>query len=392
MQRQGVLTTMPTPCRQRRKNMVGSKTSSSLVRVHPRKSAVKNSPGATMTKSLHLFAQLAKIDESRHEVWGVATAEVVDKEGEIFDYLSSRPYFESWSAEISKASGGKSLGNVREMHAPHAVGKLVSIEFDDELKQINIGAKIVDDDAWQKCAQGVYTGFSIGGAYVKVWEEGEFVRFTASPSEVSVVDNPCVPTAHFTAIKTDGTRELRKFKKRTQPEMKMEISKIGAQHSKETLDHLQAIQNHLDAASDNQSAASQHLSALLGNGDYDDDYQDDGSEQSADKIARQKMRKARAASALIKVNEIEQNVARLRHEMESNNAEVSKSLHNLLALIEKLVGSRPEASRVARTTMPAVTVRKEDDGGVKAEKGEKSVHELVKQALQNPQRSSDYTR
>ena len=32
-------------------------------------------------KSMNLFAPIAKIDESKHEVWGVATAEVVDKEG-----------------------------------------------------------------------------------------------------------------------------------------------------------------------------------------------------------------------------------------------------------------------------------------------------------------------
>jgi hypothetical protein len=92
------------------------------------------------------------------------------------------------------------------------LGKLVSIEFDDELKQINIGAKIVDDDAWQKCAQGVYTGFSIGGTYVKAWEEGEFVRFTANPSEVSVVDNPCVADAAETGIDPpspgDGTTAI----------------------------------------------------------------------------------------------------------------------------------------------------------------------------------------
>src|SRR5690242_8785037 len=71
--------------------------------------------GANM-KSLNLFAQIAKIDESKHEVWGVATAEIVDKQGEIFDYQSSKPYFKSWSDEISKATDGKSLGNVREMH------------------------------------------------------------------------------------------------------------------------------------------------------------------------------------------------------------------------------------------------------------------------------------
>src|SRR5258707_338505 len=122
---------------------------------------------APMNKSLKLFAQLAKIDESRQEVWGVATAEVVDKDGEIFDYASSKPYFEAWSAEIAKATDGKSLGNVREMHVNSAVGKLVAIEFDDALKQISVGGRIVDDAAWQKCAQGVYTGFSIGRQYVE---------------------------------------------------------------------------------------------------------------------------------------------------------------------------------------------------------------------------------
>lgn len=158
-----------------------------------------------------LFARLAKVDEAKREVWGVATAEMVDKEGEIFDYESSKPYFKNWSDEIAKATDGKSLGNVREMHEPSAVGKLVDLTFDDDLKQIQVGAKIVDDTAWKKCAEGVYTGFSIGGAYVKAWKDGEYVRFTAKPAEISVVDNPCVSEAHFTAVKADGTIELRKF-------------------------------------------------------------------------------------------------------------------------------------------------------------------------------------
>lgn len=164
-----------------------------------------------MQKTLKLFAQLTKIDEAKREVWGIATAEVVDKEGEIFDYDSSKPFFKSWSDEISKATDGRSLGNVREMHEPSAVGKLVDITFADDVKQIQVGAKIVDDVAWKKCAEGVYTGFSIGGRYEKAWPDGDYVRFTAKPVEISVVDNPCVPSAHFTAVKADGTAEVRKF-------------------------------------------------------------------------------------------------------------------------------------------------------------------------------------
>lgn len=162
-------------------------------------------------KTLHLFARISKVDETKHEVWGVATAEMVDKDGEIFDYDSSKPFFKAWSDEISKATDGKSLGNIREMHEPSAVGKLVAISFDDELKQIPVGAKIVDDIAWKKCMEGVYTGFSIGGKYENAWKDGEYVRFTAKPYEISIVDNPCVPGAHFTAVKADGKVEVRKF-------------------------------------------------------------------------------------------------------------------------------------------------------------------------------------
>src|SRR5258708_18275597 len=156
------------------------------------------------------------------------------------------------------------------MHAPDAVGRLVCIEFDDELKQVNSGVKIVDEGAWQKCAQGVYTGFSIGGTYVKAWEDGEFVRFTANPAEISVVDNPCVPSAHFTAVKTDGTCEVRKFKREAfSPEPSSRVVKIGARHSKETLEHLQAIKKCLDAADESHQEASIHMDALL-EGDRDD--------------------------------------------------------------------------------------------------------------------------
>ena len=177
-------------------------------------------------KKIQLFAALTKVDELRREVWGLATAEVVDKDGEIFDYSSSKPYFEDWSQEISNATSGRSLGNVREMHRSSAVGKVVDLAFDDENKTIAVGAKIVDDLAWQKCLEGVYTGFSIGGRYVNIWPDGEFLRFTAQPVEISVVDNPSVPNAHFTAIKSDGSTEVRKFAKEAAKPRSYEASEL----------------------------------------------------------------------------------------------------------------------------------------------------------------------
>lgn len=288
---------------------------------------------------MKLFAQLTKIDEVRNEVWGLATAEVVDKEGEIFDYQSSKPYFQSWSDEIAKATDGKSLGNVREMHVPSAVGKLVALEFDDQLKHIRVGAKIVDDAAWQKCTLGVYTGFSIGGSYVKTWKDGEFTRFTANPVEISVVDNPCVPGAHFTAVKTDGSSEIRKFNSGPRPQ-----TRTGEQHT-------MPEENQIEKAF------------------------------------------AASTSALSKIAEVEKSVSALRAEMETNNQEIQKSLTNVVALLEKLVNPQAAAARVARTAVPTFTVRKEDESRTdKSADSETSVHELLKLALQNPQRASSYLR
>lgn len=165
-----------------------------------------------------MFARLTKIDEARREVWGRITQEVVDKVDEILDYEKSKPYFKAWSDGFASATDGKSLGNVRAMHGKVAAGKLIAINFNDAEKAIDVGAKIVDDAEWSKCAEGVYTGFSIGGKYVgdRVAEkvDGRDVhRYVADPSEVSVVDNPCVgPAKFFDVLKADGTTLQKQFK------------------------------------------------------------------------------------------------------------------------------------------------------------------------------------
>jgi hypothetical protein len=152
------------------------------------------------------FIPIVKIDAAKREVYGVVTSEAVDKDGEVCDYASTAPHYKAWSAEFEK-----SLGNVREMHANKAAGKVTALDFDDAAKEIRIGAKIVDDEAWKKCEEGVYTGFSHGGSYVKVWNADGQKRYTAKPSEVSLVDNPCNPEAHFEYVKQDGSVEVRKF-------------------------------------------------------------------------------------------------------------------------------------------------------------------------------------
>ena len=116
--------------------------------------------------TLNLFVPITKIDAAQRLVYGIATAESPDRSGEICDYETTKPYYEKWSGEIEKTSGGKSLGNLRSMHGKVAAGKVTSLAFNDDAKQIEICAKVVDDQEWKKVEEGVYTGFSQGGAYV----------------------------------------------------------------------------------------------------------------------------------------------------------------------------------------------------------------------------------
>lgn len=145
-----------------------------------------------------IFAQLMKVDTKNRIVYGRAVQEVPDASGEIFDYKSSKPHFEKWVAETKEASAGKSLGNIRAMHGNVAAGKAVDVVFHDDECAIDIAAKIVDTNEWDKVIEGVYTGFSIGGSYVgKKIKDGDLMRYTAAPVEISLVDKPCIPTAMF---------------------------------------------------------------------------------------------------------------------------------------------------------------------------------------------------
>jgi len=161
---------------------------------------------------LSLFIPITKVDATQHLVYGVATAELEDRTGEICDYASTKPHYERWSDEIAQSTSGRSLGNLRAMHGPVAAGKVTAITFNDEARQIEICAKVVDESEWIKVTEGVYTGFSQGGTYERRWtDEAGLTRYTAIPSEISLVDLPCLPQARFEMIKVDGTHELRRF-------------------------------------------------------------------------------------------------------------------------------------------------------------------------------------
>lgn len=177
-----------------------------------------------------MFIPLLKVDAVQRLVYGCID-ETPDRSKEVFDYETSKQHFMTWSQDMQKASDGKSYGNVRAMHSLVAAGKLESIDFDDLNKRIEFCARIVDDNEWQKVEEGVYTGFSPGGKYLKRWKENGVTRYTARPTELSIVDLPCIPTATFTLVKAAGVEEARPFKALAGDDLRKSLYQVGQMSS-----------------------------------------------------------------------------------------------------------------------------------------------------------------
>lgn len=163
---------------------------------------------------LAMFVPITKVDAVQRLVYGSLASETPDRSNEVFDYETSKPLVEAWSGDIKKATDGKSEGNLRAMHSKIAAGKFTSVVCNDATKSVDVCAKVVDDAEWTKVQEGVYTGFSVGGEYVKKWKDprdATLTRYTAKPAEGSLVDLPCNPGSSFVMVKADGVEELRKF-------------------------------------------------------------------------------------------------------------------------------------------------------------------------------------
>lgn len=157
---------------------------------------------------------IMKVDAEKREVWGYATTEALDQQGEIVDYEGSVRAFDKWTSQFDQMTNGGSLGNIREMHGPKSVGKLIAYHPDPESRGIWVGAKITKsaegDDAWQKVQDRVLNGFSIGAPQAE-----RVVEFHGSKkvnrvvnyslAELSLVDNPACPESFFKEVKLATT-------------------------------------------------------------------------------------------------------------------------------------------------------------------------------------------
>lgn len=186
------------------------------------------------------FGRITKVNAATQTVEGIGADETPDTDGEIFDYDGSKPYIEAWSAkqaDTTKSAGQQvSYGNIRGQHdAKVAAGRVAEpIHFDDTKKEVFLSTKIVDKDEFQKCLEGVYTGFSVKGRAVKKWRDGKHARYIVDPVEFSLVDVPCNPGATFTAVKADGSTEEREFQH-------VEKKKFSAEDRKKLADEGKAM-------------------------------------------------------------------------------------------------------------------------------------------------------
>lgn len=142
-----------------------------------------------------LYAEISKMeaqDDGTVKVWGYASSEAVDSDGEII------------AAEAMKAAipDYMKFGAVREMHGSNAAGTAIEINVEDDGRTF-FGAHIVDPVAVTKVKTGVYKGFSIGGSVTARDELNKSQITGLKLTEISLVDRPANPDAVFTCFKAD---------------------------------------------------------------------------------------------------------------------------------------------------------------------------------------------
>ena len=160
--------------------------------------------------NVRLSMPIGKVDIERRMVSGFATLDNIDKQGDIVTTESSIVAFKNFR------------GNLREMHQPSAVGKIVSFKedryFDPNDKKFYSGVYVSAyvskgaQNAWEKVLDGTYTGFSIGGN-IKSWDDAynedmdKTIRVIKDYDlfELSLVDSPANQFANIVSIeKKDG--------------------------------------------------------------------------------------------------------------------------------------------------------------------------------------------
>ena len=154
---------------------------------------------------IKLTVPFTKVNREKRTVSGFATLDNLDQTGDVVTSEASMKAFERFR------------GNLREMHQPVAVGKVVSFKpetfFDPETKEFYNGVYVDAyiskgaQDTWEKVLDGTLQGFSIGGKIKESDSEvnkatGKKVRFIKDYDlmELSIVDSPANELCNILSI------------------------------------------------------------------------------------------------------------------------------------------------------------------------------------------------
>jgi len=154
---------------------------------------------------INLSVPFTKVNREKRTVSGFATLDNLDQTGDVVTQEASMKAFESFR------------GNLREMHQPTAVGKVVSFRpetyYDPKAKEFYNGVYVDAyiskgaQDTWEKVLDGTLQGFSIGGKIIDSDTEvnkstGQSVRFIKDYSlvELSIVDSPANELCNILSI------------------------------------------------------------------------------------------------------------------------------------------------------------------------------------------------
>lgn len=172
-------------------------------------SSVEKASWLTENNNMRFSMPIAKVDKEKRIVSGFATLDNVDKQGDIVPADASIKAFERFR------------GNIREMHQPIAVGKIVSFKsdkyFNNEDEKFYSGVYVSAyiskgaQDTWEKVLDGTLSGFSIGGAindsedvYDEKVDKSIRVIKDYDLTELSLVDNPANQFANILSIQKNS--------------------------------------------------------------------------------------------------------------------------------------------------------------------------------------------
>jgi hypothetical protein len=152
-----------------------------------------------------LSVPFTKVNREKRTVSGFATLDNLDQTGDVVTMEASIKAFENFR------------GNIREMHGPTAVGKMISFKpetyYDPATKEFYNGVYVDAyvskgaQDTWEKVLDGTLAGFSIGGKIIESDNEvnkstGKTTRFIKDYAlmELSIVDSPANELCNILSI------------------------------------------------------------------------------------------------------------------------------------------------------------------------------------------------